>query len=141
MSSFSYLLQNFCGISFAVLTFYLNIANVEHLHNYSFIGNLQSSKSNLKTSANKIDFGSVFKEFDVEGAIVIYDASKQKFYEHNSPRNSKAFFPASTFKILNTLVALETGVIKDEVAILTWDGIKRNFDTWNRDTNLRQGFP
>jgi beta-lactamase class D len=91
-------------------------------------------------SANKIDFASVFQQLGVEGSIIIYDASNQKFYEHNPPRNIRAFVPASTFKIFNTLVALETGVIGDDVTVLTWDGIKREIDAWNRDTNLRQAF-
>lgn len=38
------------------------------------------------------------------------------------------------------MVALETGVIRDDVTVLTWDGIKREVDAWNRDTNLRQAF-
>jgi beta-lactamase class D len=93
-----------------------------------------------KVSANKINFGSVFQEFGVEGSIIIYDASKKKVYELNSSRNSQAFLPASTFKILNTLIALETGVIQNDVSVLSWDGIKRDFDLWNQDTNLRHAF-
>ncbi|MGB3655380.1 MAG: class D beta-lactamase [Rivularia sp. (in: cyanobacteria)] len=102
--------------------------------------NFQLSKSKLNISANRADFGRIFKEFGVEGSIIIYDASNQKVYEHNSPRNSQNFLPASTFKILNTLIALQTGVIKDDVSVLTWDGVKRDFDAWNQDTNLRQAF-
>jgi len=81
-----------------------------------------------------------FKELGIEGSIVIYDQNNKKFYEHNASRNSTPFYPASTFKILNALIALETGVIKDDVAVLTWDGIVRQIPAWNRDTNLRQAF-
>lgn len=35
-------------------------------------------------------------------------------------------------------MALETGVIPDDVAILTWDGIQRELPKWNHDTNMRQ---
>ena len=35
---------------------------------------------------------------------------------------------------------METGVIQNDVSVLTWDGIKRDFDVWNQDTNLRQAF-
>ncbi len=48
--------------------------------------------------------------------------------------------PASTFKISNALTALETGVIADDLAVLTWDGIHRDSEGWNQDTNLRQAF-
>ncbi|MBD1892162.1 class D beta-lactamase [Coleofasciculus sp. FACHB-SPT9] len=92
------------------------------------------------TTTQGIDLGRSFRELGIEGSIVVYDQNKNQFYEHNAPRNSTAFFPASTFKIFNALVALETGVIRDEVTVLTWDGIQRNIAAWNRDTNLRQGF-
>ncbi len=92
------------------------------------------------TTTQGIDLGRSFRELGIEGSIVVYDQNKNQFYEHNAPRNSTAFFPASTFKIFNALVALETGVIRDEVTVLTWDGIQREIAPWNRDTNLRQGF-
>ncbi|MBW4671362.1 MAG: class D beta-lactamase [Cyanomargarita calcarea GSE-NOS-MK-12-04C] len=115
-------------------------ANAQNLPNSSTPDNFQASQTTLNVSANKVDFGRAFKELGLEGSILIYDSSNNKFYEHNAPRNSRAFFPASTFKIFNTLVALETGVIQDDVTVLTWDGIKREVDAWNRDTNLRQAF-
>jgi beta-lactamase class D len=101
--------------------------------------------SNAQTS-EQIDLEPLFRELDVDGSIVIYDKNNGRTYEHNPSRNTTAFFPASTFKIFNSLVSLETGVIQDDVAVLTWDGIKRGLPglgeipEWNRDTNLRQAF-
>jgi len=88
----------------------------------------------------QVDLSQPFEQLGLEGSILIYDQNADQFYEHNPTRNTTAFFPLSTFKILNALVSLETGVIRDDVAVLTWDGIDREFPTWNRDTNLRQGF-
>ncbi len=82
----------------------------------------------------------LFRELGIDGSIIIYDKNNNRFYEHNSARNNTAFIPASTFKILNALISLETGVIKDDIAVLTWDGIQRDIPNWNRDTNLRQAF-
>lgn len=76
-----------------------------------------------KMLAQKVDFGRHFQEFGVEGSILIYDQNNNQFYQHNAPRNLTAFPPASTFKIFNSLVALETGVIRNETTVLTWDGI------------------
>lgn len=98
------------------------------------------SASLNQTVTQQIDLGQSFRDLGVDGSIVIYDKNKDRFYEHDPSRNTTAFFPASTFKIFNSLVAIETGVIQDDVAILTWDGIKREIPTWNRDTNLRQAF-
>lgn len=96
----------------------------------------------VSATVQQIDLGlgQAFRDLDLDGSIVIYDQANDRFYEHNSARNSTAFMPASTFKILNALISLETGVIQDNVAVLTWDGIEREIPAWNRDTNLRQGF-
>ncbi len=90
------------------------------------------------TVAQTPDLGRHFKNLGFEGSILIYDSKNNRTYEHNPQRNATAFRPASTFKVFNSLVALETGVIPDDVAILTWDGINRELAAWNHDTNMRQ---
>ena len=86
------------------------------------------------------DLGRHFREFKLSGSILIYDLNKNRTYEHNPQRNATAMIPASTFKIFNAMVALETGIMPNDVAVLTWDGIRRDPDVWNHDTNLRQAF-
>ncbi len=86
------------------------------------------------------DFKRHFKALNVEGSIVIENLKGDQIYQHNPQRNQMAFLPASTFKILNSLIALETGVIADEMAILTWDGVQRSIPEWNRDLNLKEAF-
>jgi beta-lactamase class D len=88
----------------------------------------------------KIDFQRHFKALNVEGSIVIANLKNDRIYQYNSQRNQTAFLPASTFKILNSLIALETGVVSDELAILTWDGVQRSIPEWNRDLNLKEAF-
>ena len=88
--------------------------------------------------AHNIDFARHFRELGVEGSILIYDLNDDRIAQHNLQRNRTAFLPASTFKILNSLIALETGVISDEIAVLTWDGIQRKIPEWNRDLNMRE---
>lgn len=132
---FTRLSLTFCGICFIVLTFLPTIATSIKPDDYRLI-----NRRDAALAEGVINFEPAFKELGVEGSIIIYDANNNKFYEYNSLRNSKAFFPASTFKVLNTLIALETGVISDDVSVLSWDGIKRDIDVWNQDTNLRQAF-
>lgn len=105
----------------------------------------QSSSSTV-AAAPQLNLDQLFRDAEADGSILIYDKNGDRTYEHNPSRNTTAFFPASTFKILNALISLETGVIQDDVAVLTWDGIKRgvsglgDIPAWNRDTNLRQAF-
>lgn len=93
----------------------------------------------------KVDFQRHFEQLGVNGSIIIYDLNGDRTYQYNPSRNDTAFLPASTYKIPNSLIALETGVIKDDVAVLTWDGIERGFNgspfaQWNQDLNIRLAF-
>ena len=88
--------------------------------------------------AQTVNLGRHFQELGVEGAIAIYDLKGDRLYQHNPQRNATAFLPASTFKILNSLISLETGVIPNELAVLTWDGLERQIPAWNRDLNMKE---
>ncbi|MBI5508654.1 MAG: class D beta-lactamase [Deltaproteobacteria bacterium] len=48
-------------------------------------------------------------------------------------------YPASTFKIPNTLIGLETGAISPE-EVLRWDGQPRPIKDWERDLSLVEAF-
>ena len=87
-----------------------------------------------------IDFERHFQELNVEGSILIYDLNNNQTHQYNAARNATAFTPASTFKILSSLIALETGAIPNEISVLTWDGVERSVPAWNRDLNMREAF-
>ena len=70
-------------------------------------------------------------------ALVLYDYNNEKFVKHNPERCAQRFLPASTFKIPNSLIGLETGVIKDAEFIILWDSVKTWNKNWNRDHTLR----
>lgn len=127
------------AIATSILLTFLNISSLPGMSAQSQAIDTSSVVSAIPV-AQGVDLGRSFQELGIEGSIIVYDQNNKKFYEHNAARNSKAFFPASTFKIFNSLVALETGVIPDDVAVLTWDGIQRQIPAWNQDTNIRQAF-
>lgn len=85
------------------------------------------------------DFEKHFKNAGVTGAFLLYDLKQDKYLAYNSERLQQGYVPASTFKIFNALVALETGVIRDENEMLKWDGVQREVAAWNQDHNLRTG--
>jgi beta-lactamase class D len=58
------------------------------------------------------NFSKHFQDLGITGSIAIYDLNADRFYEYNPERNTTAFSPASTFKILNSLIALETTPVK-----------------------------
>lgn len=90
-----------------------------------------------QTTVEKKDWKSFYDEYNVKGCIIIYDLKKDQYFVYNKERSVETFPPASTFKIFNSLVALETGVIKDENEVIPWDSVNRQYDKWNMDQTLR----
>lgn len=84
--------------------------------------------------------GKIFEGNKLTGSFVLYDLNNNKFTRYNEQRCKQRFIPASTFKYLNSLVALETGVIRDEHDTIRWDGIKRFSPLWNQDHDLQSAF-
>jgi len=80
---------------------------------------------------------SFYTGYNVTGCIIIYDQNKNEYLVYNGKRCREFFSPASTFKILNSIIALETGVIKDENEVIPWDSVNRRYDKWNTDQTLR----
>lgn len=85
------------------------------------------------------DFEKYFADAGVTGAFLLYDPQKNTILAYDTARCRTRFSPASTFKIFNSLVFLETGVIRDENEVIPWDSVKRRIDEWNRDHTLRSG--
>lgn len=71
------------------------------------------------------------------GTFVLFDQNDDEYFKYNPARAGEGFSPASTFKIPNSLIALETGIISDENYVIQWDSVKREFESWNRDHDLR----
>jgi beta-lactamase class D len=86
------------------------------------------------------DLAKLFADRNVEGTMVMCSLDGSARYVHNDRRASTRFVPASTFKILNTLIALDEGVIADDTEILRWDGKDRGVPAWNHDQTLETAF-
>ncbi len=71
-----------------------------------------------------------------EGAFVLFDNSGGKFLRVNEKRCAERTLPASTFKIPNSVIGLESGVIPDENFVIKWDGVDRGIKEWNEDNSL-----
>ncbi|HEX2533193.1 MAG TPA: penicillin-binding transpeptidase domain-containing protein, partial [Chitinophagaceae bacterium] len=51
-----------------------------------------------------------------------------------------AYLPASTFKIVNSLIGLQTGDISGDSMVIPWDGVQRSIADWNRDLTMHEAF-
>ncbi|MGB0526010.1 MAG: penicillin-binding transpeptidase domain-containing protein [Flammeovirgaceae bacterium] len=61
-----------------------------------------------------------FEKCGLKGSITIYDYQQKKWMSSDIEDSHIPTLPASTFKIVNTLIALETGVIQNEDEIIPW---------------------
>jgi beta-lactamase class D len=94
--------------------------------------------------ANAQDLSPFFK--DTRGAFVLYDLKNDRYLRYNEERCRERFSPKSTFKIPNSLIGLETGVIRDADFVIPWNRQKYppqdNWDQypfkhWGQDHTLR----
>jgi len=88
-----------------------------------------------------------FDEQKVTGTFGLYDNGTGQFTIYNLSRfKDSAYLPASTFKIVNALIGLETGKIVNEKMLIKWDGVIRRYPngdtatTWNKDLTADEAF-
>ncbi len=104
----------------------------------------EAEKADKKKPKAKIeekkDWKRFFDEANVTGGIYIYDLQKNKYTIYDRKRMNEQFVPASTSKIIHSLIFLDSNAVKDENEILKWDGARRRVPAWNQDHNLRSAF-
>jgi len=82
-----------------------------------------------------------FDENKVDGCFALYENATGQFTIYNLARyRDSAYLPASTFKIVNSLIGLQTGKIVNDSMVIKWDGIKRPIDSWNKDLTMYEAF-
>lgn len=84
-----------------------------------------------------MDVSEFFESRQVVGGFLLYDLKANRYLEFCGDRCAQRFIPASTFKLLNAQIALETGVIADEHEAIPWDGVERPVASWNHDHTLK----
>lgn len=86
------------------------------------------------------DFSEYYSRYGVEGEIVIYDLKESSYHYYNKKNCEKRTSPASTYKILNSMIFLEEGIVADIEEELPWDGKWRQSAQWNKPHNLKSAF-
>lgn len=82
-----------------------------------------------------------FDENKVEGCFALMNNATGKFTVYNLSRyRDSAYQPASTFKIVNSLIGLQTGKIVNDSMVIKWDGVKRWKEDWNKDLTMYEAF-
>ncbi len=87
-------------------------------------------------------FQEILDSAQVMGSILLYDLKEREdiYYSNDFEWAKKGFLPASTFKITNSIIALETGVVENDSTLFKWDGQKRRIKDWEQDLIFKQAF-
>lgn len=89
--------------------------------------------------AAELQFDDIFKAEKTNGTLVVESLGLQKIWVHNEARAAQPKTPASTFKIPNSLFALEAGAVANVDELVPWDGTMRSIEAWNKTHSLRSG--
>lgn len=86
-------------------------------------------------------FKKYFDEQKSDGCFALFNNGTGQFTIYNLARyRDSAFAPASTFKIINSLIGLQTGIITNDSMVIKWDGKVRSIPEWNQDLSMYRAF-
>ena len=95
-------------------------------------------------SVNKAKIDNNLKKYfdakNVDGCFTMLNNADGQITVYNMALDTMRLTPASTFKIVNSLIGLQTGAVTNEKMIIPWDGIKRPNNDWNKDMDIREAF-
>ena len=109
-----------------------------HKHLY-FISLFAISSASFR-NAEDLAISKLFTQKGVDGTVVISSLKSGQTFIHNDARANQRFSPASTFKVMNTLIALEEKAIVGKDDVFKWDGHVYDLPNWNRDQTLASAF-
>jgi beta-lactamase class D len=95
------------------------------------------SKKKITNKIVKEEFQTLIDSAFLNGSILIYDLEKDTYYSNNYIWCDEGKLPASTFKIPNSIIALELGIVNNDSSILKWDGENRWNQNWNQDLKFK----
>ena len=106
----------------------------------SYKEQFSQAASKAPTYQSVDEFQSLLDSMQLSGSILIYHADSQQYYSNDFQAAKIGHLPASTFKIPNSLIALETGVVDNDSTLFKWDGEDRYLDVWEQDLIFQQAF-
>lgn len=86
------------------------------------------------------EFQTIIDFANVKGAILVYDLESDMYYSNDFVWAKKGNLPASTFKITNSIIALETEIVENDSTLFKWNGEKRMLKNWEQDLIFRDAF-
>lgn len=86
----------------------------------------------------KVDYNECFD--GIKGCAIFLNVDTEIYEMYNQELCEKQSSPCSTFKIISTLMGLESGVINSVASTMGYNGTIYPIDTWNKDLSLKDAF-
>ncbi|MEL7145342.1 MAG: penicillin-binding transpeptidase domain-containing protein [Bacteroidota bacterium] len=102
-----------------------------------------STSKDSQQSSNQVrmsDFQQAIDTSGLLGGVLIYDLAADTFYSNDFAWAAKRHLPASTFKIPNSMIMLESKTVASDSALIPWHGDQRMFPSWEQEMTLKQAF-
>ena len=93
-----------------------------------------------KMEVTTIEYSPYLDSLKAKGIFLLLDLKTNKLIEYSDLSKDTMLIPASTFKIPNSLIGLETRDLKDELTEFKWNGTTYQNQAWNKDQNLKEAF-
>lgn len=90
--------------------------------------------------AEDAELALIFRAAGTNGTMVIASLDGTRQFVHNDSRANTRLSAASTFKILNSLIALDEGAISGPEEVFVWDGHQYDFPDWNQNHTLASAY-
>ncbi|MFC4723972.1 penicillin-binding transpeptidase domain-containing protein [Glycocaulis abyssi] len=94
----------------------------------------------LLAPAHAQELDQLLDEAGVTGTILIQRVSDGAEWTGGADRLDERFIPASTFKIPNSLILLQSGIVSGVDDALIWDGTEHAFAVWNQNQTFAEAF-
>lgn len=124
--NFNYMKKNCQFLAFSLILIGLNSCNNPEVSN--------TETEEIEPSEIIVpEINQILESYDVTGSVLFYDPETFTYYSNDFDWARKPCSPASTFKIPNSIIALETGVLESDTSVFKWDGAPRRQAKWEKD--------
>lgn len=113
------------------------VSETDTLDHYG-LHNLETNYGFFSTGVMETDLSGYFD--GLKGAAVLYNAGRDEYIIYNKELAKRRTSPCSTFKIISSCIALESGVIVPEHSVRTWSGETFWNEKWNQDMDFETAF-
>jgi beta-lactamase class D len=116
----------------------INLRQSSVMRNFLFLAFITLYSSSSIAVEKELNLKKYFESYDA--AFAILDLNTGDISRYNPTNCATQFSPCSTFKIANTIIALDTEVISGPDFQIPWDEKKYWVADWNKDQTLRSAF-